>query len=213
VFSLPAALGPVALCNPRCVYGLLMRAVAKTLLQVAADPKHLGAEFGILAVLHTWGQSLTLHPHVHCVVTGGGLAPGGSHWVAGRPGPDRFRPGLAAGPRRGGDPDAGLPPVRLWPDGRGRGVPADAPGRGNRGGPGTVSDPGQLMSPGEPVAQRPASHDVTARSVNNRLREAASGFPRVATPTDRIPAPRRRREDHPSHAEPPYRGTPRAATG
>jgi hypothetical protein len=61
-----------------------MRAAAKTLLKVAADPKHLGAEVGILAVLHTWGQSLTLHPHVHCVVTGGGLAPDGSHWVAGR---------------------------------------------------------------------------------------------------------------------------------
>jgi ribosomal protein L37AE/L43A len=84
VFSLPGALGPVALANPRCVYGLLMRAAAKTLLEVAADPKHLGAEVGILAVLHTWGQSLTLHPHVHCVVTGGGLAPDGSHWVAGR---------------------------------------------------------------------------------------------------------------------------------
>jgi hypothetical protein len=83
VFSLPAALGPVALCNPRAVYGLLMRAAAKTLLEVAANPKHLGAEVGVLAVLHTWGQSLALHPHVHCVVTGGGLAPDGSHWVAG----------------------------------------------------------------------------------------------------------------------------------
>jgi hypothetical protein len=84
VFSLPGALGPVALSNPRAVYGLLMRAAAATLLEVAADPKHLGAEVGILAVLHTWGQSLTLHPHVHCVVTGGGLAPDGSRWVAGR---------------------------------------------------------------------------------------------------------------------------------
>jgi hypothetical protein len=84
VFSLPSALGPVARCNPRCVYGLLMRAAAKTLLEVAADPEHLGAEVGILAVLHTWGQTLALHPHVHCVVTGGGLAPDGSHWVAGR---------------------------------------------------------------------------------------------------------------------------------
>jgi ribosomal protein L37AE/L43A len=84
VFTLPAGLGPVARCNPRCVYGLLMRAAAQTLLEVAADPKHLGAEVGILAVLHTWGQSLALHPHVHCVVTGGGLAPDGSRWVAGR---------------------------------------------------------------------------------------------------------------------------------
>jgi hypothetical protein len=84
VFSLPGALGPVALCNPRCVYGLLMRAAAETLLEVAADPKHLGAEVGVLAALHTWGQSLALHPHVHCVVTGGGPAPDGSRWVAGR---------------------------------------------------------------------------------------------------------------------------------
>jgi hypothetical protein len=84
VFSLPGALGPVALVNPRVVYGLLMRAAAATLLEVAADPKHLGAEVGVLAVLHTWGQTLALHPHVHCVVTGGGLAPDRSRWVAGR---------------------------------------------------------------------------------------------------------------------------------
>src|SRR5262245_24249192 len=58
VFSLPSALGPVALCNPRVVYSLLMRAAAETLLEVAADPKHLGAEIGVLAVLHTWGQNL-----------------------------------------------------------------------------------------------------------------------------------------------------------
>src|SRR3954471_11817602 len=84
VFTLPSALGPVALCNPRVVYGLLMRAAAQTLLEVAANPKHLGAEIGVLAVLHTWGQNLTLHPHVHCVVTGGGLSPDGGCWVAGR---------------------------------------------------------------------------------------------------------------------------------
>jgi hypothetical protein len=84
VFTLPGVLGPLALRNPRVVYGLLMRAAAATLLEVAADPRHLGAEVGVLAVLHTWGQNLTLHPHVHCVVTGGGLAPDGSRWVAGR---------------------------------------------------------------------------------------------------------------------------------
>jgi hypothetical protein len=84
VFTLPSALGPMALVNPRVVYGLLMRAAAKTLLEVAANPKHLGAEVGVLAVLHTWGQNLTLHPHVHCVVTGGGLSLDGSHWIAGR---------------------------------------------------------------------------------------------------------------------------------
>jgi Putative transposase/Transposase zinc-binding domain len=84
VFTLPSALGPLALANPRVVYGLLMRAAAKTLLEVAANPKHLGAEVGVLAVLHTWGQNLALHPHVHCVVTGGGLTPDGSRWVVGR---------------------------------------------------------------------------------------------------------------------------------
>ena len=84
VFTLPGALGPIALRNPREVYGLLMRATAETLLEVAADPDHLGAEVGVLAVLHTWGQNLMLHPHVHCVVTGGGLSPDESRWVAGR---------------------------------------------------------------------------------------------------------------------------------
>ena len=84
VFTLPSALGPIALHNPREVYGLLMRAAAETLLEVAANPRHLGAEIGVLAVLHTWGQNLALHPHVHCVVTGGGLSPDGSRWIAGR---------------------------------------------------------------------------------------------------------------------------------
>jgi ribosomal protein L37AE/L43A len=84
VFSLPGALGPMALSNPRVVYGLLMRAAAETLLKVAANPKHLGAEVGVLEVLHTWGQNLALHPHVHCVVTGGGLSLDESRWIAGR---------------------------------------------------------------------------------------------------------------------------------
>jgi hypothetical protein len=84
VFTLPGALGPMAHSNPRTVYGLLMRAAAGTLLEVAANPKRLGAEVGVLAVLHTWGQSLTLHPHVHCVVTGGGLSLDESRWIAGR---------------------------------------------------------------------------------------------------------------------------------
>jgi Putative transposase/Transposase zinc-binding domain len=86
VFTLPATLGPIALQNPRVIYGLLFKAAAETLRRVAADPKHLGAEIGFLAVLHTWGQNLQHHPHVHCVVPGGGLAPDGSHWVACRPG-------------------------------------------------------------------------------------------------------------------------------
>ena len=68
---------PLALQNKRVVYGILFRAAAETLLEVAANPKHLGAEIGFLAVLHTWGQNLMHHPHVHCVVTGGGLSPDG----------------------------------------------------------------------------------------------------------------------------------------
>jgi hypothetical protein len=82
VFTLPAALGPLILQNPRLLYGLLMQAVAETLLQVAADPRHLGAEIGFLAVLHTWGQNLMHHPHVHCVIPAGGIADNGQQWIA-----------------------------------------------------------------------------------------------------------------------------------
>ena len=87
VFTLPSDLGPIALHNPRGVYGLLMQAAAETLIELAADPKHLGAKIGVLMTLHTWGQKLDLHPHVHCVVTGGGLSLDESHWVFGS---DRF---------------------------------------------------------------------------------------------------------------------------
>lgn len=82
VFTLPAALGPLILQNPRLLYGLLMQAAAETLLQVAADPRHLGAEIGFLAVLHTWGQNLMHHPHVHCVIPAGGLVGDGKQWIA-----------------------------------------------------------------------------------------------------------------------------------
>ena len=81
-FTLPATLGPIALQNPRVVDGLLFRAAAETLLQIAADPEHRGAGIGFLAVLHTWGQALQHHPHLHCVVPGGGLSPDGSRWVS-----------------------------------------------------------------------------------------------------------------------------------
>jgi len=86
VFTLPSRLGPIALQNPRIVYGTLFRAAAETLLQLAADPKHLGADIGFFAVLHTWGQNLHVHPHVHCVVPGGGMAADRSRWIACRPG-------------------------------------------------------------------------------------------------------------------------------
>lgn len=81
VFTLPQQLAPLALQNKRVIYDILFRAAAQTLLDVAADPKHLGAQIGCLMVLHTWGQNLMHHPHVHCVVTGGGIAPDGSRWV------------------------------------------------------------------------------------------------------------------------------------
>ncbi len=86
VFTLPTALGPIALQNQRQVYGLLFRAAAETLQQIAADPKHLGAEIGFLAILHTWGQNLQHHPHIHCVVPGGGLSLDGLRWIACRRG-------------------------------------------------------------------------------------------------------------------------------
>jgi len=82
VFTLPAALAPLALQNKQHMYGLLFRATAETLQDIAADPKHLGARIGFFAILHTWGQTLTLHPHLHCVVPGGGLSRDGSRWVA-----------------------------------------------------------------------------------------------------------------------------------
>ena len=82
VFTLPQQLAPLALQNPKVVYHLLLRATAETLLQIAADPRHLGAQLGFLTVLHTWGQDLHPHPHVHCVVPGGGLSAQGSRWIS-----------------------------------------------------------------------------------------------------------------------------------
>ena len=81
VFTLPSAIGPLALQNKRVVYGMLFRAVSETLSTIARDPKHLGANIGFLTVLHTWGQNLHHHPHIHCVVPGGGIALDSSHWV------------------------------------------------------------------------------------------------------------------------------------
>jgi len=81
VFTLPAQLAPLALQNKKLIYSLLLRASAETLLEVARDPKHLGAEIGFFSVLHTWSQKLSLHPHVHCVIPAGGLSLDHSHWV------------------------------------------------------------------------------------------------------------------------------------
>jgi hypothetical protein len=82
VFTLPQQIARLALQNPKQIYTILFRAASETLLTIAADPRHLGALIGFLAVLHTWGQNLHLHPHLHCVVPGGGISPDGSRWIA-----------------------------------------------------------------------------------------------------------------------------------
>jgi hypothetical protein len=87
VFTLPGHLAPLALQNKKVIYGLLLRASAETLREVARDPRHLGAEIGFFSVLHTWNQKLELHPHVHCVIPAGGLSLDHTHWVKSR---DRF---------------------------------------------------------------------------------------------------------------------------
>ena len=82
VFTMPRELDPLALQNKSVLYGLLFRASAATLLEVARDPRHLGAEIGFFSVLHTWNQRLQHHPHVHCVIAAGGLAPDHNSWIS-----------------------------------------------------------------------------------------------------------------------------------
>jgi len=86
VFTVPEEIAAIAYQNKEVVYGILFRATAETLRTLAADPKHLGAEIGFLAVLHTWGQNLLHHSHLHCVVPGGGISLDGKRWIAYRPG-------------------------------------------------------------------------------------------------------------------------------
>jgi len=90
VFTVPHELNVLALENPRLFYDLLFTTTAKTLLEIASDAKHLGAEIGVIAILHTWGQNLLLHPHIHCVIPAGGLSPDHCRWV--RPGYPFFLP-------------------------------------------------------------------------------------------------------------------------
>ncbi len=85
VFTLPPQLAPLALQNKKVIYDLLLRASAETLLEVARNPRHLGAEIGFFSVLHTWNQKLQLHPHVHCVVPAGGLSLDHAHWIRSHP--------------------------------------------------------------------------------------------------------------------------------
>ena len=86
VFTVPEAIATIAFQNQTVVYDILFRAASETLRTIAADPEHLGAEIGFLAVLHTWGQNLLHHPHLHCLVPGGGIAPDGKSWIPCRPG-------------------------------------------------------------------------------------------------------------------------------
>jgi Putative transposase/Transposase zinc-binding domain len=86
VFTLPALVAEIAFQNKRVVYDILFRATAEALRTVAADPRHLGAEIGAVAVLHSWGQTMQHHPHLHCIVPAGGLSPDRARWVACRPG-------------------------------------------------------------------------------------------------------------------------------
>jgi len=86
VFTVPSEIAAIAFHNKAVVYDILFKATRETLRTIAADPKHLGAELGFVAVLHTWGQALQHHPHLHCVVPAGGLSPDGSRWIACRPG-------------------------------------------------------------------------------------------------------------------------------
>jgi len=82
VFTVPEWIADVALQNRQVVYDILFRAATETLRRIAADPKHLGADIGFLAILHTWGQNLLHHPHIHCVVPGGGMSPDGDRWIS-----------------------------------------------------------------------------------------------------------------------------------
>ena len=82
VFTIPATLNPLALRNKRVLYNLLFRSVSETLFELSTDPKHLGGQIGFISILHTWGQNLMDHPHIHCIVTGGGLSYDGKRWMS-----------------------------------------------------------------------------------------------------------------------------------
>src|SRR5215472_16069331 len=86
VFSVPDQIATIAYQNKTELYGILFRATAETLRTIAADPKHLGAEIGFFSVLHSWGSNLLHHPHLHCVVPGGGLSADSTHWISCKPG-------------------------------------------------------------------------------------------------------------------------------
>jgi hypothetical protein len=86
VFTISSALNPLVSMNRKVMYDLLFRSVSETLVKLSNDPRHLGARIGAIGILHTWGQNLMEHPHIHCIVTGGGLSTDGRHWVPCRKG-------------------------------------------------------------------------------------------------------------------------------
>jgi hypothetical protein len=86
VFTIPSELNHLVSMNRKVMYDLLFRSVSETLMELANDPKHLGAKIGVIGILHTWGQNLMDHPHIHCIVTGGGLSSDGNRWVSCRKG-------------------------------------------------------------------------------------------------------------------------------
>lgn len=86
VFTIPAKLNPLVLRNKKICYDFLFRCVSETLFELARDPKHLGGQIGFICILHTWGQNLMDHAHIHCIVTGGALSPGGKRWISCRKG-------------------------------------------------------------------------------------------------------------------------------
>ena len=86
VFTIPGKLNPLVLRNKKALYEILFRSVAETLFKLTRDPKHLGGQIGFIAILHTWGQNLMDHPHIHCIVTGGGLSDDGKRWLSCRKG-------------------------------------------------------------------------------------------------------------------------------
>ncbi len=84
VFTIPSELNPLVIMNQKVMYDLMFRSVSETLMELSGNPKHLGTRIGFMGVLHTWGQNLMDHPHIHCVVTGGGLSPEGKRWISSR---------------------------------------------------------------------------------------------------------------------------------
>ena len=86
IFTVPREVAAIAMQNKKVVYDILFRSSSETLREIAADPKHLGARIGVMSILHTWGQNLEYHPHVHCVVPGGGISLDGTRWIACKPG-------------------------------------------------------------------------------------------------------------------------------